>query len=394
MKLLLIEPNIEGYALMPTLSLAVLKSFINNRTEHRAKIIDLVFHKHDWKTYLEKELEKEKPDLIGFSVLSFNYYQALEIASHIKKNHDIKIIFGGVHAILMPEQVIKNKEVDIICTGEGETALKELLDSNLNVKKVRGIWYKNKGKIVRNKDNKLIEKLDSLPFPDWNDFDLKKYFLINNSHLPIMASRGCPYNCTYCSNHALKKKLKGRYVRFRTVDNVIEEIALRIKQYYRKGFRYLFFYDDTFILDKNYVLEFCRKYMGRGFHKILKWNVNVRANLVTEEIIKAMKEAGCYEVRMGVEAGNDFIRNKVYKRNMTKKEISDAIRIIKKYNLQLRLQFIIGAPYETLEMMQESFDMAKKSQADYILFPKLMPLPATEIRQMCIDAEYIPNTDT
>lgn len=383
MKVLLIEPNFEGYPLMPTMSLAVLKGYINEKTNHKSKIIDLIFHKKDWKAYLLNKIKSENPDLIGISILSFNYIQALKIARLIKKYFNIKIIFGGVHAILSPEEIINNKEVDIVCIGEGEEILGELLNKNLKCRGIKGILYKEGKKIIKNKPRKLIENLDNLPFPDWNDFDLKKYFLINNNHLPIMASRGCPYGCTYCSNHALKKKLVGKYVRFRSVDNVLNEIDLRIKQYYDRGMKYLFFYDDTFILNRKFILEFCRKFKEKGYHKLLKWNVNVRANLVTEEIIKTMKDAGCYEVRMGVEAGNDYIRNEIYKRNMSKKQILNAIKIIKKNGLQLRLQFIIGAPYENLEMMEESFDLAKKSQADYILFLILMPLPSTEIKEMC-----------
>src|SRR4030043_2085417 len=128
--------------------------------------------------------------------------------------------------------------------------------------------------------------------------------------------------------------------------------------------RYLFFYDDTFILDREFVLEFCRKFKEKEFDKLIRWNVNVRANLVTEEIIKAMKDAGCYEVRMGYEAGNDYIRNEVYKRNMTKEQLDKAIKIVKKNGLQLRLTFIVGAPYENLDMMNESLRLAKKFNAD------------------------------
>ena len=368
---------------MPTMSLAILKGQINKKTDHEAKIADLIFNKKNWRDYLFKKIKKERPDIIGVSVLSFNYTQALKISRFIKNNFKIKVLFGGIHAILSPEEVIKNKEVDMICTGEGEETIKELLDKKLNCKNIKGLWYKEKNKIMKNQPRILIENLNDLAFPDWDDFELEKYFLINNNHLPIMASRGCPYNCTYCSNHALKKKLKGKYVRFRNVDSIIKEIEQRIKQYYKKGFRFLFFYDDIFIMYKEFVLEFCRKFKEKGFHKLLKWNVNVRANLVTEEIIKTMKDAGCYEVRMGVEAGNDYIRNKVYKRDMSREQIFKAIKIIKKYKLQLRLQFIIGAPYETIEMMEESFDLAKKSNADYILFPILMPLPSTEIKDIC-----------
>ncbi|MFZ5955040.1 MAG: B12-binding domain-containing radical SAM protein [Nanoarchaeota archaeon] len=383
MKVLLVEPNYEGYALMPTMSLAILKGFINQKTKHNAKIVDLVFHKKNWQEYLINQIRTEKPDLIGISVLSFNYLQAVEISKLIKKNFDIKILAGGVHAILAPEELINNDEIDIICTGEGEEVIKDLLDSGLKCKNVKGIWYKNEGKIIKNSSKKLRDNLDELPFPEWDDFEMEKYFLINNFHLPIMASRGCPYQCTYCSNHALKKRLAGKYVRFRSVDNVMKEIELRIKQYHSKGLKFLFFYDDTFIMYKDFVKEFCKKFKEKGFDKLVKWNVNVRANLVDEEVIKSMKDAGCYEVRMGVEAGNDYIRNVLYKRNMTKEQIFNAVKIIKDNGLQLRVQFIIGAPYENKEKIEESLNMAKKINPDYALFPILVPLPSTEIKEVC-----------
>ena len=383
MKILLIEPNINLYALMPTMSLTYLKGFIKEKTKHDAKIIDLVFHKKDWKRHLIEEIRKEKPDLIGLSVLSFNYLESLKIARFIKNNFDIKIIFGGVHVILSPENVIQNNEVDIVCTGEGEGVLEELLDNDLNCTGVRGIWYKAGGQIIKNKNRRLIENLDNLAFPDFNDFDLEKYFAINHNHLPITASRGCPYACSYCSNHALKKKLEGKYVRFRSVDNIIQEIELRIKQYHKEGFKYLYFFDDTFILDRDFVLEFCKKFKRRGLNKLIKWNVNVRADLVTDEIIKSMKDAGCYEARMGIEAGSDYIRNKVYNKNITKEQIFNAFGTIKKHGLQLRLYFIVGAPYETMGMMEESLEVAKQSLADDAFFTPLYPLPGTEIKKTC-----------
>ena len=383
MKILLIVRNINSYDSMPCLSLAALKSFISEMTRHEAEIIDLVFHKKKWKKYLKEKIGIEKPEIIGFSVLSFNYSEALQIAQFIKENFNIKIIFGGVHVILSPQEVIENEEVDIICTGEGEEVLKELLDKSLNCKDVKGIWYKQDGEIIKNENRRLIEDLDRLPFPDLKDFDLERYFVINHNHLPVMASRGCPFSCTYCSNHALRKKLDGKYVRFRSINNVIGEIELRIKQFSKRGFKYLYFFDDTFILYKNFVKEFCEKFKEKGFHKNIKWTANVRANLVTDEIIKTMKNAGCYDARMGVEAGSDYIRNTVYKRNMTKEQLVHAFSVIKKHDLQLRLDFIIGAPYETLSMMEESFALAKHSNGDRIFFSRLYPFPGTEIKEIC-----------
>jgi radical SAM superfamily enzyme YgiQ (UPF0313 family) len=291
--------------------------------------------------------------------------------------------------ILSPDEVIRHHEVDMICTGEGEETLKDLLDHKLHLKDIEGIWYKIKGKIVKNKPRVLITNLDSLGFPDFDDFDLKKYFFINHGHLPIMASRGCPYSCSYCSNHVLKKTLKGQYVRFRSVENVMKEIDLRIQQYDGKGLKYLYFFDDTFILDKEYISEFCAKFKEKGYHTKIRWNANVRANLVTDELLKMMKDAGCYQVRMGVESGNEYIRNQVYNRNMTNQQIYDAFKIIHKNSLQLRLYFIVGAPYETVSMMQESLAMAKKSLADEIFFGVLYPLPGTEIQKICEEEQII-----
>jgi anaerobic magnesium-protoporphyrin IX monomethyl ester cyclase len=392
MKVLFIEPNICSYALLPPIALTVLKGFITTKTTHHAKILDLVFHKNDWQNYILKEIRREQPDLIGFSVLSFNFHEAIMIARFIKEHMSVKIIFGGVHVILSPQEVIHHHEVDIICIGEGEKVLQELLDNKLNCTDVEGIWYKKKGKIVKNKPRWLTTDLDSLAFPDFDNFDIQKYFIINNNHLPIMASRGCPYSCSYCSNHALKDALHGTYVRFRSVDNVLEEIDLRMRQYYGKGLKYLYFFDDTFIMDKEFVSEFCKRFKEKGYHKLIRWNVNVRANLVDDDLLKTMKDAGCYQVRMGVEAGNESIRNKVYKRNMTNQQISDAFEIIHRNKLQLRLYFMVGAPDETIEMMNESLKMAQQSHADEIFFGLLYPLPGTEIRRYCEHEQMINTT--
>jgi radical SAM superfamily enzyme YgiQ (UPF0313 family) len=389
MKILLIVPNIESFDHMPCLSIAYLKGFLNSKKKHESIIVDLAFNRNNWKEHIVNKINFHKPDIIGFSVLSFNYPFALKIAKYIKKRFKIKIIFGGVHAILAPEDVIENKEVDIVCIGEGEQVLQELLDHELNCEKVKGLWYKKNGQIVKNQKRKLIENLNNLAFPDFSDFDIKHYFKINHNHFPIMASRGCPFSCTYCSNHALRRRLDGNYVRFRNVDNVLKEIELRVKQYKDKGIRFLYFFDDTFILKKNFVIKFCNKFKENGFHKIIGWTANVRANLVTDDIIKIMKNAGCYETRMGVESGNDYILTEVYNRNMTTLQLLDAFRIIKKNGMQLRLDFIYGAPYETLSMMDESYELAKKSKADNVFFAKLYPFPGTEIKKICENEKTI-----
>ena len=145
------------------------------------------------------------------------------------------------------------------------------------------------GIVVKNRPRNLIQDLDSLGFPDFSDFDLKRYFPMNHYHLPIMGSRGCPYDCTFCSNHVLKKKLKGDYVRFRSVDNIIQEIEQRIQNYRKMGMRFLYFFDDTFILHKGFVDQFCKQYRNRKFDKQISGVLGNADNSPTEMINLAEK---------------------------------------------------------------------------------------------------------
>ncbi len=391
MKLLLIEPNTFGRVGLPTINLPILKGYVEGKSDHLVRIVDLAFNQKDWQEQLEEIINRESPDLVGFSVMAFNFIQALDIARFVKSKKDVKIIFGGVHAILAPEEVAAEDMADIICIGEGEIPLVDILDNRLNCEGIGGIWYKDAvGRLIKNPPIMQIADLDEVPFPAWDDFEVERYFFLNNRHVPIMAGRGCPYQCTYCSSPAIRKTLQGQYVRFRSPDNVLDEVEYLIDKYYDKGMRYLIFYDDIFVIRKSFVLEFCQKYIERGFHKKVKWCVNVRANLIVkDEMLAAMKLAGCYEVAMGIESGNDYIRNEVYKRNMKAEQIDKAVANIRKHDLQLRVQFILGAPYETIEMMEESLQMAKRINPDAVQFPILMPLPSTEIRDVCVEEGLI-----
>ncbi|SDT85574.1 B12-binding domain-containing radical SAM protein [Desulfobacula phenolica] len=384
MKLLLIEPNIEGRVGEPPFNIALLKSYIKEKSSHEAKILDLTFKKKNWRKAISEEMNSTDYDLVGITCLIFNFWQALSVAEFIKNNFGTKIMFGGVHPILAPEEVISNDCIDIVCIGEGEQTLLELLDNDLECENLAGIYYKKDGEIVKNSQRKLIEDLDALPFADWDDFDLKRYFKVNVNHMSIMASRGCPYNCTYCCSHALRKTLEGKWVRFRSAENVIEEVKYRIDRFYDKGLRFFQFNDDTFIADKKFAFKFCELYKKHGFHKKILWTANVRANLVDDDIIKEMKSAGCYEAGMGVESGDDYIRNKVYKRNMSMEQIMNAVNTIRKHGLQLHVPIILGAPYDTVEIMENNIKLAKKINAECTLFPVLMPLPKTEIRDICV----------
>ena len=378
-----IQPNLNEEKMFPNLGIASIISYIRNNTCHNVHLVDLTFHPKEWKSYLLDKLNKLRPDVVALSLTSSEYFDAISIADFIKLNFSkMRVLFGGVHPTLRPNEVLAdNKSVDLVCIGEGEQTVKEYLNNNLNPKEINGLAYKNKNKIIINPPRPLIQDLDSLPFPDWSDFEMENYFANNDFHLPIMASRGCPYLCTYCSNHALKKKLNGKYNRCRSVKSVINEINFQKKLY---NFKFLFFYDDTLLLYKEFIVNFCKMYIKNNLHKQILFNINVRPNLVDEGIVRQLSNAGCFKVRIGIESGNPFIRNEVFKRNMTNRQIIRAIKILKKYCIQIRGNFIIGAPYDNLKTINDTYNMIKKVNLDQIHMPILWVLPETEIEKVLI----------
>lgn len=375
MKLTFIQPNLNEEKTFPNLAIASIISYIRHNSDHKVSLIDLTFNSKDWEEYLLGKLNIYRPDVIAFSLTSAEYIDSMEILYIIKHHYpNVKIIWGGVHPTLRPKECLKSNFIDVVCIGEGEETILEYLNNDLKPEGIKGLAYKDKV----NSPRKLIEDLDILPFPDWSDYDMAAYFDNTYNHFPIMASRGCSYGCTYCSNHALKKKLKGKYCRVRSVDNILSEIRFQEKKY---KFDYIFFYDDNLLIYPEWINEFCMKYSKWFYYP---FNFNVRPDLITDENIRLLKEAHCFKVRMGIESGNQFIRKKVYKRNITDKQIYDAVNIIKKYGLQIRTNFIVGAPYDNKETIKDTLTMIKRINPDQVHVPLLWSLPETIMEDMLI----------
>ncbi|MHA1267685.1 MAG: B12-binding domain-containing radical SAM protein [Candidatus Helarchaeota archaeon] len=385
MRIALIYPNLHG-EFRPNLGILYIATFLQKESQHQVTLIDPTFHRKNWKQYILNKMRDFSPEIVGYSCLSFNFYDALQINRVIKEeNPSILSIFGGVHPTLANISTLKNKNVDMISIGEGEYTLKDLLDqleTAHSPKDVKGIWYKNNGSIVKNELRPLIENLDALPFPNWDFYEIDKYMLINPYQIDFLGSRGCPYNCTYCSNHALRKLLPGKYVRQRTPKNIIQEIIQNYKKYWNRGFRYVYFWDETFILKKSFLKEFCQLFMQNRLHQSLAWCCTARADLLTEEDVQLMKAANCNLLRMGIEAGDPYIRNKVYKRDISFADILNAVKLCKKYDLGTQLNFIFGGPHETIETMQKTFLLAQTFNPKQISLNVFQPLPGINATKM------------
>jgi radical SAM superfamily enzyme YgiQ (UPF0313 family) len=325
------------------------------------------------KTFLKQPM----PTILAYSTPTIYAQTYLDLNRRIKKEYEVFSVFGGPHPTFFPE-MIEEIGVDGICIGEGEYSLLELvsnLSSEKSILNIKNWWIKENDKIYKNPLRPLIKDLDELPLPDHKIFRKKIPHSIWQAL--VITSRGCPYSCTYCYNHVYKElyKGKGKILRRRSVDNVIAELK-SIKQH--KCYKFIRFLDDLFILSPDWIREFSKKYKKEIG---LPFSCLVRANLVTPEIIKNLKEAGCWRILMGLESGDNFTRNKIFKRGMSEEEIINAARIIKDSGLKLVTANILGSPGSSFEADLKTLSLNMQIRPDYAGVSLLQPYPKTEIHE-------------
>lgn len=327
-----------------------------------------------------------KPDVIAYSIRTGFHQYYLNLNKKLKEKFNFFSVFGGPHATFYPD-MIDAEGVDCVMIGESEYAFRELLD-NLNdkktAKKTKNCWIRVNNKIYKNPLMPLEQNLDRLPFPD-RDLLINFPEIKNAKIQNFITSRGCPYNCTYCFNHQLKQLYnKQIYVRRRSVDNVIKEV---IETQNKFKFTLAHFEDDTFNLDRGWLQEFAEKYPRIPF------KCNIRPNLVDEEVIQLLKKANCISVTFGIEAGNDRIRNEIYKRGINKKDITKCAKLLKKYKIRFITENILGSPTSTLADDIETLDLNMACHPDYPTVSLMQPYPKTEIYEIARSNNQLPQED-
>ncbi len=305
-----------------------------------------------------------RPDVICFSCRSLEFPFAKRIAEAIRKNYSTKIIFGGIYPTIEPEEVLKCDAIDYVCIGEGEQALLELIEHIDKDKPINNIWTKKR----KTKLNPLIQNMDKLPFPDRDLFNIP-----DENHNLIMTSRGCPYTCTYCFNNIVNKKYPGqKYVRFRSVENVLKEVKELAAKY---KLNHIFFCDDVFTFDKKRLLEFCQKYKEIE----IPFACNARTEQIDKEIALALKNAGCIEVRIGIETGNEKLRREVLHRYANNDSIRNAFRVCREVGLKTYSFNMIGLPFETKNTIYQTFQINREIKPDNFQVSILYPFEGSEI---------------
>jgi anaerobic magnesium-protoporphyrin IX monomethyl ester cyclase len=373
------------------LGVEYISSILKNHGHQVELLVDPIHSSNNIITHVERENVKRvkelKPDLIGFSMVTAQYQWALKMARIIKKGVDTPIIFGGTHPTADPEGVIKNSAVDMVCVGEGEDAMLELVESlERNEKRadIDNIWFKNDEDIIRNGVRPLLHELDTLPFPDKELF-VEKLGTACVSRYMIIATRGCAFTCTYCFNNSNRElyRKKGKYVRKRSVDNVVSELVRARERYPIKR---VTFADDHFTDNVRWLEEFTEKY--KKFIDI-PFVICSHVNFMDERRAELLKKAGCWLLLLGLQSGSEYLRNTILKRNESNERVRDVARACHQAGLKFSIDLIFNLPYETEEHLFETVNLMNELRPNIVNTYSLFYLPGTEIIQQAKRAGMI-----
>jgi anaerobic magnesium-protoporphyrin IX monomethyl ester cyclase len=319
-----------------------------------------------------------QPAVVGYSVYTGSqaYYRDLNL--RVKEAvPGVVSIFGGPHPTYFPD-FIQEPGVDAVCIGEGEGAMLDLVSTLEVGRPLTGIdnwWFKRGTEVERNPVRDLENDLDRLPFPDRELLFEQDAFTRQSGIKHFITSRGCPYDCTYCFNHALAEIYhgKGKRLRQMSVDRVIEEVKEVQARY---AMQFVVFLDDLFIVYADWLRELAERFPRQVG---LPFFCNVRANLVTAEKVALLKQAGCVSVGMGLETGNARLRNEILKRNLSDGQIVGASRLIREAGIQLLTTNMLGLPGGTLALDFETLALNHACRPAYANAFLYQPYPGTEL---------------
>ncbi|UCD26566.1 MAG: cobalamin-dependent protein, partial [Candidatus Bathyarchaeota archaeon] len=339
---------------------------------------------------LREEIVSLQPDIVGVTSMTVTFPSALQAARVIKESCPGALtVLGGPHASVVGEQTLsEQKEVDIVARGECEQTILDLARHVPNhypkdLQEVAGITFRKNGQIIRTPDRPFIQNLDELPRPAYEHFTLRKYRYLGKLTLPIMASRGCPFQCAFC----LASQMSGKRVRTRSPKNVVDELAWLRDVHGADAFT---FHDPTFTLDKKRVFEICEEINSRKID--LPWDCSTRVDQVSKEVLARMRAANCQIVGFGVESNSQKILNAM-KKGTTVEQNERAVRTAKEVGLSFGVFLIIGYPGETMDTLKESLDFIRRTEPDDIYISLATPYPRTEFYDLVKEMGWKMSTD-
>jgi radical SAM superfamily enzyme YgiQ (UPF0313 family) len=358
-------------ACMPSLGLGYVASYLrkNCRLPLELHFIDMIAER-----IIPEEipalLQNKEFDFIGITSTTITIKAAIKTAEKCKKQLPYtKIVFGGVHPSVMPEEVLSHGCVDFVIRNEGEIPMLELIEGK-PLDQIKNLSFKREGKMIHNPSQELIKDLDEIPIPAYDLMPISKYYPAVGSfkRLPAMsmiATRGCPGLCTFCY------KVFGRTLRSRSARNIFEEVMHLHKNY---GINEIAFYDDTFTSFRANVKEFCRLMIGSGIK--ISWSCFSRVDCIDEETLNLMKKAGCHQILYGVESADEKIIKNI-KKGIDLNKVRCVVKMTKKAGISPRCSFMIGNPGEPKKTIEKTINFALELDPDLAMFNITVPFPGT-----------------
>jgi radical SAM superfamily enzyme YgiQ (UPF0313 family) len=324
----------------------------------------------------DAKFQKFNPDVVAYSIMTGDQDVYDSINQKLKSKYKFFSIAGGPHPTFFPE-MLKQSSLDAICIGEGEESIQQF-SKNPTSKEIPNFWFKTDSEIIKNPPKSLIENLDTISFPDREL--VFAYSEIKSGPIKhFIASRGCPFNCSYCFNESWAQiyEGKGKRVRFRSVDNLLGEISKVVSS---SPIKFVYFQDDTFTLNRQWLKEFAEKYTSEIN---LPFHCHVRANTLDKEKVVSLEKAGCYSAHIAAETADDRLRNEILNRKMNLKEILTASELLREAGIKSMLQNIIGLPTGSLENDLETLELNIQCKPDYAWVSIFQPYPGTKLGEFC-----------
>ncbi len=331
-------------------------------------------------------------NLIAFSVVTTQYQYALRIAQAINAACvDVATVIGGVHATMDPKGCLESGAFDYVCVGEGEEALVELADAlekGADTSRIANIWTRRDGQIVSNAVRPFTD-LEKLPLKDYDVFDFQKMIDAKDGWVGLMASRGCPFRCSYCFNHrmvALYERDTGlagkalNYVRHHRVDEVIDEIRFLLASY--ENIKMFIFDDDLFTFDKEYVADFCAKYRNLTDTPFV---CNAHVAFMDDELAGTLADGGCGIAKFGLESGSPRVRREVMHRRMSNEQIERAFAAVNGAGLHSSAFVMTGLPTETPAEMDETIELLARIKPGRFRWAVFFPFVNTDAYDLAVE---------
>lgn len=340
------------------------------------------------KKLLDKYIKDFSPNLICFTTIASEYSFLAQTANYIKRLYPkIYLLAGGPHISLNPEGALADA-FDALCIGEGEYPVLELvrqLESGRKPSGIQNLWIKNEKGVEKNTVRPYLEELDNLPFPDrklWEDWvDQKK------AVYSVLLGRGCPFQCTYCCNHALENVAPGNYVRFRSAENIVAEIKEMLVTLPINNQIYLEV--ETVAVNKEWAIKLCSKLedFNSTLNRPIEFGVNIRItpNVELKDLFEAMKKCNVKFINIGLESGSQRVRSKMLKRNYSNEDIFKAVTLAREYGFKVCFFNLIGIPGESVKDFQETVQVNRRCLPDWHNTSIFFPYPGTDLHRICIE---------